>query len=405
LNRYRKWGVIAAAMVVNGLGWTMTLTSFTLFAGAWITTFRATHGQVMWANTAMMLGLGLFGPLVGFLVGKFSIRTLMSCGAALMGAALYLESIATHLWQIIFLQAFPVALAMALVSPVLGQVLAVRLFQPKPGLAVGIVSLSQAIASLFIPPLVVHGIASEGWRATLALLSGLCMLLLLPVSLFLIPPTETSHDSGRRSTGAALLSPVQILTDRVLIGAMLVVLSLLVLFDSAYYTLGPYMTDMGCGPEHTRTLLTLVAVASAAGVLAVGLLSERVDARLLWATVIVADSGAFVVSALGAGYRQLLFSLPIMGFATSALAPLLAITLARRFGPENFARADGIGQLRMLMAFSVALAGIGRDALGSYPAVFRLMLAALIPCLIGMALLSGRQRPRGGALSQGTEGS
>ena len=85
-------------------------------------------------------------------------------GVAVFCASLWLISRAAAMWQVTALYAVPVALGMVLTGPMIGQILAVRLFQPRPGFALGVVTLGLAAGGLALPPIAARILAAQGWR-------------------------------------------------------------------------------------------------------------------------------------------------------------------------------------------------------------------------------------------------
>ena len=390
----RKWLTIFGALIVQATIWGFGLSTFTLWAAPWIKTFGASHGAIMAAIMLTQIAAGLMSPLAGDLAERISLRLLMVGGSLLFGASLCVVAVASTMWQISALYALPIAAGMVVTGPLVGQILAVRLFQPQPGLAIGVVTLGLSVGGFAMPPIAAAVLAHHDWRTSLLILACVMTAFLVPLILATVRDVLVATHPHPDEVAAPTLSSGAILSDRVFWGAVLATAFLVIFFNAIYYNLGPWMSDMGNSGDRTALLISLVAIAAAFGIAGFGALADRMDARLLLLIVLVCNGGGMIVAATGPFYGELLVILPLMGFATGGSIPLLAAIMAQRFGAANFARANGLSLLFAMMAIAGALfAGIGRDVLGSYPAAFRVMLLALLPCLVGFALL-GASRPR-----------
>jgi MFS family permease len=388
-----RWLTILGALTVQAVIVGFGLATFTLWAGPWMSTFHASHGEIMAAIMLTQVAAGLFSPLAAQLAGRIPIRVLMLGGAVLFSASLWLVSRAGAMWQVTALYAAPIALGMVLAGHMFGQLLAVRLFQPRPGLAIGVVTLGLALGGLTLPPIAAHILAAHDWRASFEIFAAAVAAITVPVILLTIRDQRDapapSTDGGPAGADRALLSVGAILTDRTFFGATLVVTSLTIGFNAIYFNLGPWMADSGIGPSSTAQIISLTAIVAAGGIIGFGALADRIDVRLLLAGALALEFGGMVAAALGAGPPVLLITVPLMGFATGGLIPLLAAILAKRFGAADFARANGLSLMFTTTAVVGALlAGLGRDALGGYPAAFRLMLFTFAPGALGLLTLA-----------------
>jgi MFS family permease len=383
----RRWltllGALAVQAVVVGYG----LATFTLWAGPWMSTFKASHGATMAAIMGSQIAAGIFAPLVAHVAGRVPVRLVMLGGVALFCAGLWLVSRATAMWQVTALYAGPIALGMTASGHMVGQILAVRLFQPNPGLAIGVVTLGLALGGLTVPPVVAGVLSVLGWRDAIALLStamaALCLLL--------ITLTIREAKSGTPAVPSAVpraLSAARMLRDPTFAGATLTVTALTIGFNAIYFNLGPWMADLGVGAAGAAGIISATAIVAAAGIFGFGALADRVSPRALLTLALALEAAGMIAAAAGAGPTVLVLTVPLMGLATGGLIPLLAVILARRFGAAEFARANGLSLTITTFAVSGALlAGYGRDLLGSYPSAFRLILLTLAPAVFGILAL------------------
>ena len=395
MSTLRRWVVIVAALATTTVIWGIVLPAFNLWAPQWITAFGSGHGEVMTANTLNQIGMGVLAPIAGYAVGRFRVRTLMLLGVLLTALALFLISVASAMWQVTLIHALLLAAGIVLCGPLITQVLAVRLFQENRGLAIGVVTAGAPMCSFTLPPLIGLLLVRYDWR-TVEIQMGVLVLLLVPLIVLAVremPIAKSANDD------VAMLQPTMnaggILRNRVFWGLLFAVLPLNFLFNAIYFNLGFSLADMGNGAAYTATIITVTGLISLPGVLVFGALSDRVAHLPLLIGTVAVVALTCTVAARADNYMVLLLDLPVMGFAIGGLMPLVAAMLAKGFGADNFARANGlITPFVTLGTLGSAGAGFARDYLGSYPAAYTMMLAALPLCLLGLWLLRGGGGPR-----------
>lgn len=382
----RRWTILATAVVVQAVIWGIGLTAFTLWSRSWAGDFRAGHGAIMAANTGMMLGMGAFAPLAGWCASRLPLRRMIATGIACAALAFLLISRAGSMKEVIVLHATLLAAGMILTGPLVGQIIAVRLFQPKPGLAIGIVTVGMALGGMTMPLLVAHLIDERTWRPALLLLAAL-VIALLPLLLAMIPRLSPPVHSDR--TIAPDMTPAGILRDPVFVGVTLVVTALHFMYTGLFFNLAPFLGETGISNAQTAQIVSIMAVVGVAGTLLFGQWADRIDYRLLLALAIAVTSAGIIIAAAGGGYWAMLYMLPPMGAVAGGLNALLATVIARRFGPRNFASANSLSlPFTFLASVGPVMVGIGRDRLGSYQTTFALLFSIVLIAVAAMVLLS-----------------
>jgi MFS family permease len=124
-----------------------------------------------------------------------------------------------------------------------------------------------------------------------------------------------------------------------------------------------------------------------------GVVADRVRAVLAVWIVVLGGALVWALLYMDPSYPLFLGIGALYGASIGAAGPLHGVMIGRCFGREAFGRASGIGGLAGLpiIAAAPAIAGILRDATGSYHAVFELEFALM---LLGGALLSLVRTPR-----------
>jgi OFA family oxalate/formate antiporter-like MFS transporter len=396
----RRWSILIAAMLVQAAMVGSTLNVLTLWATPWMRTFGVSHGAIMIVTSCLLLGLGLFSPLGGRLAEKVPIRILMTAGAGLGALGFVLVSLAGSMWEVTAIFALILAPAIMLGGQMMGQIVAVRLFEERAGLAIGVANIGTSIGGFCMPLVVGHLLADYDWRRCFVILAcGFVALMPLIFATVAVPMPKTAGGVTDRTEGSppATLSIGAIMRDRTFIGAVMFMLSLSLVFNGIYFNLGPYFADMGGGAGEAAKILAVSAILGFIGTGGLGALADRIDYRLLMLGILVAVGGGAIAFAVGASFDLMIIVVPITAGGMGGMISLMPAMLAKHFGAANFTRANSLLQPFLnLSSPAVFLFGLGRDVFGSYAVVFTIGLVTLIPAGLSIALV---HRPRSRAVS------
>jgi MFS family permease len=159
-------------------------TGFTLYFLPILTELHLSRAATSLPFSLAKLESALEGPLVGYLIDRFDVRVMLVIGTTLAGLGFVLLSF-THSY-LFFVLVFMGPLTMGFQAGFNHATMAAvnHWFRRKRGLAMSIVQTGQAIGGVVIFPLVALAVLKLGWRSA-ALLSGLVVLMLLPLVLFI----------------------------------------------------------------------------------------------------------------------------------------------------------------------------------------------------------------------------
>src|SRR5205814_1912157 len=150
-------------------------------------------------------------PVAGYLIDRFDVRVMLVLGTVLSGLGFVLLSF-THsylLFLIVFIGPVTTGFQLGFNHAALAAVN--HWFRKKRGFAMAVVQTGQSIGGVVILPLVAFLVLTFGWRAA-ALASGVVVLLLLPLALFvrrapesmgLLPDGERAASHHRSPDGRA----------------------------------------------------------------------------------------------------------------------------------------------------------------------------------------------------------
>ncbi|MCE5283761.1 MAG: MFS transporter, partial [Deltaproteobacteria bacterium] len=164
---YGWWVVLACAGVSFCVGGLVT-SGFTAFFDPIQAELGWSYTQISFAASLRGFEMGLFAPLVGFLVYRFGSRVLMLCGTLAIGAGLILLSLTQSL--LAFYGSFLiVALGAGGCTSLVTMSVVANWFHRNIGIALGIMASGFGLGGLVVP-LIIFLIDSYGWRFSLVLL-------------------------------------------------------------------------------------------------------------------------------------------------------------------------------------------------------------------------------------------
>jgi sugar phosphate permease len=157
--------------------------------GVFLNTLNADLGWSLAAiSFAVSIGLLLFGlaaPLSGWLIDRFGPRWVMLGGIVLISASMAASARMTSLWQLNLFWGALSGIGTGIAGSVLGAAVATRWFVARRGLVIGIFGAATSAGQLIFIPLLAWSESMIGWRASVMVLAGVAMLLLLPLLLLM----------------------------------------------------------------------------------------------------------------------------------------------------------------------------------------------------------------------------
>lgn len=390
MDTVRKWSVIAVAVITTAIVIGIVLPGITLWSPLWLKEFGVGPDSVMLATTLNQVGSAAIAPFVGYAVSRIAIRTLMLLGVTLTGLALIGVAFATAMWQVTLLHALILSAGVVLAGPVVGQVLAVRLFQENRGLAIGIVTAGASVSTFTMPPLI-NVLLSNGmsWRTAELVMAGL-VFALIPLIYFIVreTPAALEDENAPEVLPQPTMTIAEIVSSRAFIAILMTLIPLWIVFNAMYYPLGMFLGELGASPGEVGAMVSLMGFISLFAVVSFGGLADRTSPWTLMALSTVVLTVCFLLVAVIKSYSLLLLVFPVIGFTFGGIMSLGPAMFAKNFGPANFALAGGLSQpFFVVAAFSPFAVGLMRPHFGDYSAVFLSLMIVLPISYLGLALL------------------
>ncbi|WP_228454207.1 MFS transporter [Streptomyces alkaliphilus] len=404
----RAWAVAAvtgAAIIVAGVFSTIP----GLLQDPLHREFAWSRGEIGLAASANMVLYGLTAPFAAALADRLGLRRVVAGALGLLVAGALLSTVMTAAWQFVLFWGLLIGSGMGALSMTLGAVVTHRWFVAHRGLVTGLLSSGGVLGQMVFLPGLAWIVARHDWRPALI---GPALLALAVVPLVVLLLRDHPADIGRRPYGGTVPVP----KPPPVPGAARRALAVLRraagtvpfwVLAAAFAICGattngilwthfvPAAHDHGMPAGTASGLLALIGVFTVVGTVLAGRLTDRMDPRRLLAI-------CFALRGV------LLLSLPVVLAATVTPATMVfvvafglvdlatvppVIALCRRFHGDDGAVVFGwVAATHQVGAAIVAfLAGVARDAFGSYTPVWVLLAAA---CAVG-ALLSSVLRGAG----------
>jgi MFS family permease len=365
----------------------------------WEEAFDASRGTITLIGSLSFLVYGGSQPFVGRAVDRFGIRRVLVVSALLVAAGLALSAAAQSPAQLAVTYGIVASLGFGGASGVAASVAVTYWFTERRGLAFALVEAGFGAGQLLLVPLALLAIAQLGWRETL--IGGALLLSVVVAPTMARWLRDRPEDVGLEPIGgphppvAVPGGPPAADGFRGLLRSRAFWVLAAPFFVCGLTTTGfvdthliPLAQDRGIPSATAGLAVALLAAANVTGILASGPLSDRVDNRILLASLYGTRGLSFVALYLLAGGPALLAFALLFGlvdFSTVAPTQWLA---SRYVEPRTvglaFGCLNGIHQLGS--AIGAWLPGLAYDATGSYDEV--LVVAAVVLAFASLTCLA-----------------
>lgn len=346
--------------------------------------FDLSRAMVNRGLMVVLVGMAVFGPIVGRALDRVSGRLVITVGALLFAAG-WIVIAASHNVTIALLAAFfLLAPGGTALGPVTASTLVSRWFDRKRGLALGIASVAMSTGGLVVVPVLAILIDAGGWRYAMTSFALAASAVILGLAWILLP-ADTARPAAPADPASAVPAPAAGKAGGLLLQRdfWLIALAIGVVMASNGALLScliAYATDRGFSLAEGTALMSIVSGAAVVGKLGLGALSDRIDPRWLFLAVVALNVVLLTVLIAMPPYAILLAVVVFSGPAVGGVMPLWGMIVGRRFGVQALGRAMGFMSAAMLPLNLLALHVVGAtfDATGSYTRAFELFLMVLL---------------------------
>ncbi len=237
---------------------------------------------------------GVFMPLAGMALDRFSVRAVSSAGTLLLVISLVLTAMVRNFWEFAAVYGVLVPLGLAGTGPVIASGVVARWFSKRRGTALSVLGSASMTGMSLLVPAVTWLILTTGWRTTYMVIAAGILVIVLPLCLWVVRDSPESvglsPDGVIPKVGAGAVA-----AERVSAGEALQTLAFWQLAGS-FFTCGfsmsllsahgiPMLTDHGYSPMFASWALGVLGGSSIGFTVMLGALSDRFGRRPVLAAI------------------------------------------------------------------------------------------------------------------------
>ena len=400
-NLFYGWIVVAVSAVA-----VLVTAGVRVAPGAFLLDMKADTGwSVGILSLAAAVGLlvyGLTGPVSGALMSRFSLRRVTVASLVITALAMGASSLVTEAWQLALLFGLLSGVGTGLIASVLAAAVANRWFVRHRGLVVGILSASTSAGQLVFFPVLTLLATAAGWRLASVVIAGICVVVALPVLLWL---RNAPEEVGERPLGAAADAKPQPTTADPGIMRRAIRSGNFWLLAGTFFVCGAtsnglvgqhfiaHAADHGFAPVVASGALAIMGAFNFVGTLASGWLTDRVDPRrLLLVYYVFRGLSLLYLPSISNNLDITAFAV-LFGLDYIATVPPTVALAADTFGRRNVGIVYGWIFAAHMIGAAVAAFGAGfmRDMIGDYG--LSIVIAGWLAIAAGIVTMSIRRLP------------
>ena len=346
--------------------------------------FNAGRFLISSTLSILIIAGGVFAPICGHLVDRYSIKNILSLGSLLFGLGLIALGFCQNYYQFLIVYGTILSLGITLFGNLSTAKLISFWFNKKNGSAIGYAALGISLSGVFIPPIAVYLIGIFDWRITYMIFGIFVIVFFIPFCRFFIinKPSEVNQNidglEPLEENSSKIEGKIMNFWSIVKVPAfwiLIIIFSLQFCANLGVYShIFPYVSDLGFDIKKAGYAVSVGAFGAALGKVVFGKLIDIFSARItLWISIIIQGVGILLVSS-SSTYSLLLLSVLIMSLGLGGSVPLMNILFSKTFSSINFGKALGLAVPFMvpIQVIGGPLSGWLFDTFGNYDLAFSL---------------------------------
>ena len=389
-QKFLGWRMIISANFIDFISGGLAFYAYAVFFSFIQDEFSASRFLVSLTVSVMILTAGLYSPLMGYILDRFSIRKVLTVGAVIYGLGLTLLSVVQSFYQFLFIYGALVSLGMVIFGNLSTSKLISNWFRDKIGAALGYAAIGLSFSGVIIPPIAVFLISNFTWRGAYFIF-GIFVLVVCsycaykfiidkPEDVNQHPDGKIDIDTSEGVTKSEAITFNEILSKRVF-WILTIIFTLQLSANLGVYTHIPiYSQDLGFSPIQASWIFSVAAFNAALGKIIFGNLLDRLGAKKTILVSLFFHGLGIATLIFADNLLLLLFSVIVMGLGLGGTIPLMNSTFAIAFGSSNFGKARGlVGPFMVPMQITAApLSGWLYDTFGNYTLAFSINVVLCI---------------------------
>ena len=384
IKNFYGWKIVWAGALINFFSIGLPFYAFSVFYIHLQEEFNAGRFLISSTLSILIIAGGVFAPICGHLVDRYSIKNILSLGSLLFGLGLIALGFCQNYYQFLIVYGTILSLGITLFGNLSTAKLISFWFNKKNGSAIGYAALGISLSGVFIPPIAVYLIGIFDWRITYMIFGIFVIVFFIPFCRFFIinKPSEVNQNidgiEPLEENSSKIEGKIMNFWSIVKVPAfwiLIIIFSLQFCANLGVYShIFPYVSDLGFDIKKAGYAVSVGAFGAALGKVVFGKLIDIFSARItLWISIIIQGVGILLVSSSSA-YSLLLLSVLIMSLGLGGSVPLMNILFSKTFSSINFGKALGLAVPFMvpIQVIGGPLSGWLFDIFGNYDLAFSL---------------------------------
>jgi MFS family permease len=338
-------------------------------------------------GAALPLSAGLSAPLIGWLLDRVEARVVMVAGAVMTGVSFLIASRVDSFGPLFGAYVLlGVGIGASTLLPC--SMVIANWFGARRGFAMGLTFAGTSLGGAAMTMVGNFAISLGGWRAGYVALAIPMFVIVVPL-IILVVRTRPPQAEGVSVAQASDALPGFELREAFRARSFWMISAAQFFFAAIAAGTGlhliTYLTEVGYTASFAAGMMSLLYVFAAVGKLGMGLLADRVSARIaLTFNFLAACVGMILIFAVGRTAVLIPFVL-IFGLSLGAPLVLVPMLVAESLGLKRFGSIGGIAGVFNTIGAFVGPVGAGKiyDLSGSYAPAFEVFV---VMCILGAAV-------------------
>jgi MFS family permease len=375
-ERQTAWRMVAIAFLAHNCAYGLIIGTFAPVFSVLQSELGIGRAKASSLLALMYVSVALVAPLVGQVLQRYSIRSVMITGATLISVGHVLLASIGNFLIVACLYGLLIGPGACLLSPVPATTLVSRWFVQGRGKALGIATTSVFL--LLAPPLAALIVQHGGPRLVFLLVAAVFALLIIPISRIVEAPLArldaapfpvANHDMQRARSGHSVR---QLLGDG---RFWLVSVGMGVLTSTSGIIVAHAVSiggEKGLSLNQAATLVSIFGAGAIVGSPAFGWLADRIGSLQSLTLNACSQAALWLAMVWTTSLPGLLALSGLLGVCTGGAVVLHAAALSSLFGRDSYSRAMGFSYLLKapFLLTAAPLAGYAFDISGSYTLAF-----------------------------------
>jgi MFS family permease len=342
----QRWIIAVGLFVSLFFLWGSGYNTTPVFIDALLKAFGWSHAQVSWIPAAIIIAVGVTGPLAGWLLDRIDARIVMGTGAALVVGSFIAASRANTFTELL-LTNFTIGVGLGASAWLPASVVIANWFGERRGTALGLTTAGMESGGMVMAFTVGHLVAKYGWRAAYFALSIPALLIALPFVAIVVrtrPEGAAKLQAGALAqalpgyeVGEAIRTRVfwMLLTAQLFWGLSAGVLIHLVV----------YLTGIGYTIGFAAAAYSVLAGLAALGKPLLGALADRIGGQNALGIALLMVAGSHLMALRAAHEWVLWLYLVAIGIPVASPSSLVPLVLSEALGLKRFGTLYGCVQV------------------------------------------------------------